>query len=593
MKKTIKTIALSVLCAGALSAVNAAYSYTAPSEENLRTAQSLSASPLRLTSDKYALAFHKTGATGAGRGSISFFDKSDPGSKIDRYYVLAAYGVTTNTKLYYQNGQTPYYYGYGTYTSSTNVSGTRIYGFYDEEKSADTAKISFRAANIDTLIARAKKEGYYKIRFTVDSIGSKLPSHSAYGAIAGYENGKTKATYYMYYTLPATGTAYIKKRTGSVNTTYTASNAVTSISFPLSTDTISANIDMKGADSVKMSNEFRRYYYDASTGKYQAGSWYSAWDGTGSFSNNSYSDGVTVRKGYRIAYGDSLLLFRQKMITRIADSLGKAIYDTTYSNEIKFIPLYHFVTEVDPASPSNSGTISTSYNRNVNAGSRFSVVATPKTGFSFVGWYPNAGSTNVSTASSLSITVRGDTTLSAYFNVTPIQSRFWLASSKYNGGSLTSNSDTSKSTVDFVYGRDSLNFSNYMKGTTRSAKYVVQVSKDGATYSDIYTSSVFGYTTFVDGNTWTNNIKVNRKGQLIVGTTNMGSIKGNSYTNVRVKAVYSDSAKAADMTTSKIIRINWKSTVLCNGQYPDGQDRYWRARRQLYGNGRLSLGEYA
>ena len=231
MRKTIQKTALALLCVGALSAANAAVSYITQNEENIRNAQTASASPLRLSSDKHALAFHKMGS---GRGSISFFDKTNPGIPADRYYVLGAYGVAGNTTLYYQNGQSPYYYSYGAYTSSANVSSTRVGGYYSELKSSDTTNVTFYTSSIDSLIARAKKAGYYKIRFTVDSIASKLPSHPTYGGVAGYSNSKSVATYYMYYVLPATGTAYISSKRGTVNASYTAANAVTSITFPYS-----------------------------------------------------------------------------------------------------------------------------------------------------------------------------------------------------------------------------------------------------------------------------------------------------------------------------------------------------------------------
>ena len=552
MKKLVRTIAISLLCAGALSSALAAE--TTVSEATARAKWTYSAM-------RTYVADH-----GWGYGNSFWLDDAyREGTKLNRYYSLAVYGkkgsgadcidgsvTSTSGTCYKYNGD----YGY--------VSGGTFYNSFVQggiASSDSTGGLYTVAINswISERIKDVKSAGYRNARFILDNYGYRTNASSSY-TYPSFDN----RFIFWDYRMPAEGNFYIKeKRTGPDASVYSYdSMKVTRSDFVHSDYTIMLRWNIHYGDSL--------YRYDVQRFSYfirDSISWgdSSGWVNVPTYGGSNiiaHDDGDRLWNNFFVSKGSGIepsatrSFFRLRMITHRYDMYGVPVYDTTYSN-VDTIDVYRTLRA---SVGSGQGTVSddfiVTYGNNL-----IDMEATPAIGYSFKNW--TSGERAVSTKNPLRVKLWIDTTLKANFVVTPLESRLWATSYKYNGGSLTSNSDTSSNTFNFVVSRDSLNLSNYMRGTKRNVKYVVEYRKDATSgnFTKLFGSSTYNYSNTVGGYTLNNNIKINRKGEIIIAGSNYGSIKGNGYTQIRVRAVYSDSSSTSDSRASKIIRINWENPL--------------------------------
>ena len=545
--------ALSLLCAGAFSSALAAV--TTVSEATAKAKWNYS-------SMKTYVADH-----GWGYGTTFWInDAYQPSTKLKRFYSLAVYGkkgsgadcidgsvTATSGTCYKYNGD----YGYVT---GGSFDATRITEGHSTWDSTGGKHILAASYWITKRVNEAKEAGYRNLRFLLDSYGYKVNEGDQYT----YPTFDLRFIYWDY-RLPADGNLYIlTKQTGPNASVYSYdSMKVTTSDFVHSDYTIMLRWNIHYGDSL--------YRYDLQRFSYfirDSLSWYAdsaVWvnvSGSG-YSNSTWHDdgdrlwnNVIISKGSNIEPSATRSFYRMRMITHRYDVEGVPVFDTTYTNVVTLDVYRTLRADVGSGKGKVSDDFMVTYGNNL-----IDLEATPDTGYSFHSW--TSGEKFVSVENPLTVKLWIDTTLKANFIITPIESRLWATSYKFNGGNLTSNSDTSTSTFNFINGRDSINFSNYMKGTKRNVKYVVEYRKDAASgnFTKLFGSSTYGYSSTVGGYTLSNNIKINRKGEIIIAGSNYGSIKGNSYTQIRVRAVYSDSSSTSDSRASKIISIYWQDPL--------------------------------
>ena len=566
MERSIRKIILFLLCAGAVSSISAA-------EKTISEATARAK-----WSDSFATQYVRDhGWTSEG---LWFYDAYAPNMNLEQSSLVFVFGkigsgtsckdaeVSSSSETCFLNraGYAKDKYGFVNDTASS----TYITNYTDINRQGGKV-VAIPNEDIDQVLVKVKDAGYRNARFVfVEYRYRPQGSSESFNKVDLFNN-------YIFwdYRLPADGNFSIREKriNGTTSATYDSMKVVSASFFSAGTEFL-LKWNIHYGDSLYRRDVQRLdyYYVDDQNGNVRLNS--SGWVNVDSNFNVTYHDGGDRLWNNYFVYANNFqptehaAYYRMRMITHRYDMDGYAVYDTAYSNEVSF----GFYKHVELGVNSGLGSFELNGDSTDNAffthgGANHKLNAIPATGYSFKNWVSKGRV--VSTNNPLPFRAIRDTSIQANFIITPLEARLWVASVKHNNDSLTTNSDTSKATFDFDCERDSLVLSRYFKGTNLQARRMLEYSVDGGSYQTLEAYQTIDAATVAAGNLLANNIRISRSGEVIVGGAKKGSIRGNIYTNIRMKVIYSDSTDRPKY--SKSIRINWK--------YPENRPL---ARANLY-----------
>ena len=555
MEKTIRKIVLSLLCMGLVSSVFAAVKTV--SEATARSKWS-DPSVTRYVSNH-----------GWSSKGLWLYDAYAPNEDLQRAYSIYIYGKIGNgsscvdayvsslseTCFFdiddYENNR----YGYIGKISNSNVS-TNITN-YTNSKYQTGKNVVIPTKDVNGMIGDVKDAGYRNARFVLHDYRYR-PSTSDESS-----NEVHLFDYYIFwdYRLPADGTLDIREEwvNGQVYKSHDSMAVVSATMTSSRSLLLKWNIHYGDSLYRRDVQRFVYYYVVDQNGNVRRDS--TGWENVDSaFDVTYHDDGDRLWNNFFVSVREdlpteALAYYRMRMITHRYDIDGIPVYDTTYSN-IDTVAHYTFV-ELGVNSGSGRFELNGESSDDVfvtHGGGEHQLSAIPATGYSFKNWV--SGGKVISTDNPLPLNAIMDTSIQANFIITPLESRLWVASIRHNSSSLTTNSDTSNATFDFNYGQDSLVLSRYVKGTNLQSRTMLEYSVDGGSYKTLESYQTVNAANTAAGFLLANSIKINRSGEALFGGSNKGSIRGNEYTVIRMKVVYSDSTDRPKY--SKVIRINWK-----------------------------------
>ena len=346
--------------------------------------------------------------------------------------------------------------------------------------------------SIKDIIKMAEKENNSvrkRARLTIDrllySSQSLADLHNGssmwrYGSVDLDESRYGRAYYYLYLTKSTVYDHWSCKK-GTVNCTIHQVNVNKD-------DIINLSLVVKVADYASVKVTDQRRHYTLANGKYVAGNWetdsvYSCYGySKDRFLGRPCSDynAFQITREDVADRGDSLVEFRRLWQTTIATGPSKdgphamEVYDTTYSDTVKLVPMYKVdISSEDRGVERSMIRYKTSDNadwsystndNNMNAGKTITVQAVSKAGYKFSYWAESSTGRKVSDKNPLSLTVRGDTSLYAVCDETPL--KVTMKAQKWN--------HTYHDGYDHVRGRDSVGFNGAVYGTDKTAYFACE-----------------------------------------------------------------------------------------------------------------------
>ena len=504
MKEAIRTIALSLICAGAFAHVAAREADNwAVLDEDAGWRNVFYNAPGQPLDSLEPISVVMTGqkdADGYPIGDI-YYNESKSCYGIYRYYPSfvsgvrgIGYGTSTGSNnpvvLYthpvYNKKTGGYDYGWINYDEGFISS---IAGWLDASKTSFTAGCG--AKKIGTfreILEMATSKGYYRARLAIDRqlYSSTLYTtdadiHGYASPIWGFHNDSIRlgrAYYYLYLSEPMKHLGYSCEGYNCPATkgTYYFDQDNTTYSFDF-------HVHIPYYAPTFVVSQYRQWSR-SSDGSYKPGRWtdkYSYFCASHEYGYSAYEDcssyySSTVKRSEVVQNGDSLVEFRLAGATRVVTGASEAgahamnIYDTSYSDIIKLVPKYKLSVQ-----SGNHGYFygSSGCSTEEGVGKKCTYAVEASNGYEFYCWSNKESSAScVSFVNPLELSVRVDTTLYAFWtakSLKVVNRTDSLNEARYN---------KKYGAYQHVFGHDSLAFFANISGTNQDAYFGCQYYDD-------------------------------------------------------------------------------------------------------------------
>lgn len=331
-----------------------------------------------------------------------------------RKYVLNIDGVNGSTALYKNTNRNTY--TYCAYASTNSCTSTRI-GSLEVQRpfSVGNETVKWYKDQLDEIFLQGVEKDYYKFRLSIGSIGISENSGNTWSYLFdsaidpktsdSYTSALT-SVYYTYYRMPPEdaegGPIKIRARMESdggirsddyiVTNRYLASSGL----YAGHNDTIWLATFVKTADTLTIVGGQCKHYSFNDDGTISVSDWKSIGHTmdpqVADKATHIYNRDIVITDG-TAGLKDSIMFCRGMYVYRLADSLGKAILDTAYSDSFK-ISIYHRIIMEssnkdygDFKVHSSIKNLDTTY---IAPGGNVTYTAAPKDGYRLKCWTANS-----------------------------------------------------------------------------------------------------------------------------------------------------------------------------------------------------------